>query len=62
LESENACLSVETEPSYAKSHGIKEGVYSSLPFVKIVPKKWSDYNYMGIYDDRITGRKVRTIL
>ena len=60
LESEKASLSVETEPSCAKSCGIKEGVYSSLPFVKIIPKQWPDYNCMGIYDDRICGRRVRT--
>jgi len=57
LESETASLSVETKPSCAKSNGIKEGVYSSLPFVKIVPKKWHDYHGAGIYDDRICGRR-----
>ena len=60
LESEKASLSVETKPSCAKSHGIKEGVYSSLPFVKIVPKQWPNYNCIGLYDDRICGRRVRT--
>jgi hypothetical protein len=60
LESEKASLSVETEPSCAKSRGIKDGVYSSLPFVKIVPKRWPDYDYMGVYDDRIYGQMVRT--
>ena len=60
LESEKASLSVETEPSYARSHGIKKGVYSSLPFVKIIPKQCSDYHSMGVYNDRISGTKVRT--
>ena len=61
LESEKASLSVETEPSCAKSLGIKEGVYSSLPFVKIIPKQqWPKYIEMGVYDDRICGRRVRT--
>jgi len=60
LESEKASLSVETERSCAKSRGIKEGVYSSLPFVKIMPKQWSDYYSMGVYDDRMSGNKVRT--
>ena len=61
LESEKASLSVETEPSCAKSRGIKEGVYSSLPFVKIIPKQWPNYFNMGVYDDQICGRRtVRT--
>ena len=60
LESEKASLSVETEPSCARCRGIKEGVYSSLPFVKIIPKQWSDYHSIGVYDDRISGTKVRT--
>ena len=60
LESEKASLSVETKPSCAKSRGIKEGVYSSLPFVKIIPKQWSNYVDMGIYDDQICGKRVRT--
>ena len=61
MESEKASLSVETEPSCARSRGIKEGVYSSLPFVKIVGKEWSHYHGMGVYDDRICGRRrVRT--
>ena len=61
LESEKASLSVETEPSCAKSRGIREGVYSSLPFVKIIPKQWSNYFDMGVYDDQICGRRrVRT--
>ena len=60
LESKKASLSVETEPSCAKSRGIKEGVYSSLPFVKIVPKQWYNYSSMGIYDDRVSGERVRT--
>lgn len=50
-ESENASLSIETEPSCVKSGGIiicNEGVYSSLPFVKIILKQWSDYYDMGI--------------
>jgi len=58
LESEKASLSVETELSCAKSRGIKEGVYSSLPFVKIMPKQWSDYYSMGVYDDQMSGNKV----
>ena len=60
LESEKASLSVETEPSCAKSRGIKEGVYSSLPFVKIIPKQWSNYSDMDISDDRVSGKRVRT--
>ena len=59
LESETASLSVETKPSRAKSRGIKEGVYSSLSFVKIVPKQWPNYHSMGIYDNRISGKRVR---
>ena len=60
LESEKASLSVETEPSCTKSRGIKEGVYSTLPFVKIIPKQWSNYSSMGIYDDQVSGQRVRT--
>ena len=60
LESEKASLSVETEPSCVKSRGFKESVYSSLPFIKIIPKQLPDYHYMGVYDDRVSGERVRT--
>jgi len=55
VENDSVRLTVETEPTCAKSHGIKNGIYSSLPFVKLVPKKWPSYIYMGLYEDRITG-------
>jgi hypothetical protein len=58
LESETACLSVETEPSCTKSHGIEKGVYSSLPFIRLVPKQWPIYDCAGLFDDRIIGSKV----
>jgi hypothetical protein len=58
VESESAWLTVETEPSCAKSEGIKNGVYSSLPFVKLVPKKWPKYIFAGLYEDRIVGQLV----
>jgi hypothetical protein len=54
MESEAACVSVETEPSCVTSWGFKAGFYSSLPYVKLVlkqlksprPATWLD-------DDRI---------
>ncbi len=58
VENETARLTVETEPSCAKSHGIKEGIYSLLPFVKNVPKKWPAYKYTGLFEDRVIGHIV----
>jgi hypothetical protein len=58
VENETTRLTIETEPSCAKSHGIKEGIYSSLPFVKLVPKKWHRYTYTGLYEDRVIGEMV----
>ena len=58
LENESVRLTVETEPSCAKNEGIKNGIYSSLPFVKLVPKKWPQYRGVGLYEDRIIGELV----
>lgn len=56
VEDETARLTVETEPSCARSNGIEKGIRSSLPFVKLVPKKW-DYTYAGLYEDIAIGEK-----
>ncbi|KAM6494493.1 hypothetical protein JOM56_010854 [Amanita muscaria] len=56
VENETARLTVETEPSCARSDGIEKGIRSSLPFVKVVPKKW-DYTYAGLYEDIVIGEK-----
>jgi hypothetical protein len=58
VENESVRLTVETEPSCVKSPGIKNGIYSSLPFVKLVPKKWPKYDFVGLYEDRIVGQLV----
>jgi hypothetical protein len=58
VENETASLTVETEPSCARSHGFKEGIYSSLPFVKHVPKKWPPYIYTNLFEDRVIGQLV----
>jgi hypothetical protein len=56
-DNETSRLTVETEPSCARSHGIMQGIYSSLPFVKHFPKQW-DYTYVGLSDDKVVGKKV----
>jgi hypothetical protein len=58
VDNESARLTVETELSCAKCQGIKNGIYSSLPFVKLVPKKWPKYTYAVLYEDRIVGQSV----
>ena len=58
VENETASLTVETEPSCARPHGIKEGIYSSLPFVKHIPKKWPPYIYANLFEDRVIGQVV----
>jgi hypothetical protein len=58
MENEAAYISVETEPSCVKSWGLKEGVYSSLPYVKLVLKQLKDTHYGAtcLDDDRIFCR------
>jgi hypothetical protein len=51
MESETARVSVETEPSCVKSLGFKEGVYSSLPYVKLVLKQLKNHGTTTILDD-----------
>ena len=57
VENETSCLTVETTPSCARSRGITEGIYSSLPFIRLIPKKWN-YNYMGLYEHKVVGERV----
>jgi hypothetical protein len=52
-ESDTARVSVESDPSYITVPGLKEAVCSSLPFVKIVPKKWDRHEATCLDDDRI---------
>jgi hypothetical protein len=53
MESETARVSVETESSCVKSLGFKEGVYSSLPYVKLVLKQLKNHGATCLDDDRI---------
>jgi hypothetical protein len=57
MESEAACLSVVTEPSCVTSNGLRVegGVYSSLPYVKLVLKQLKNTHYgtTCLDDDRI---------
>jgi hypothetical protein len=58
MESEAACLSVETEPSCVTSIGLGGGVYSSLPYVKLVLKQLKNDRTTCLDDDRIFYRRV----
>jgi hypothetical protein len=58
MESEAACLSVETEPSCVTSNGLKGGVYSSLPYVKLVLKQLKNDRTTCLDDDRIFCERV----
>lgn len=59
VESEAACVSVETEPSCATSIGLLGGAYSSLPYVKLVLKELVKYGHgTCLDDDRIFIRRV----
>lgn len=57
-ESETSRLSVETAMSCVKSDGIKDGVYSSLPYVKVAPKQWPLRGRISLDDDRILIQRV----
>jgi hypothetical protein len=60
IESEAACVSVETEPSCVKSPGLEGGVYSSLPYVKLVLKQLENIRHgmTCLDDDRIFCERV----
>jgi hypothetical protein len=61
METETACLSVETKESYAVSLGIQGGICSSLPYVKLKPKQWPNYHHNIILDDdSVFGQRVST--
>jgi hypothetical protein len=57
VENETSLLTVETEPSCTKSSGFRTGIISSLPFVKLVAKKWR-YTYMALYEHKVIGERV----
>jgi hypothetical protein len=58
MESEAACVSVETEPSCVKSRAFEGGVYSSLPYVKLVLKQLKNDRTTFLDDDRILRLRV----
>jgi hypothetical protein len=60
MESEAACVSVVTEPSWVKLYAFEGEVYSSLPYVKLVLKQWKDAQYETtcLDDDRIFYKRV----
>jgi hypothetical protein len=57
-ESATSHLSVETATSCVKSDGIKDGVYSSLPYVKLVPKQRPLRGRVCLDDDRVLIQRV----
>jgi hypothetical protein len=63
MESEAACVSVVTKPSRVTSHGLKGGVYSSLPYVKLVLKQLKNpgITITWLDDDRIFSGPVSPI-
>jgi hypothetical protein len=58
MESEAARVSVETELSCVQSRGLKEGVHSSLPYVKLVLKQLKNFGTTFLDDDRILRQRV----
>lgn len=60
-ESETTRLSVETEPSYLNSWVLEKQIFSSLPYVKIVPKGWFLRSATCLDDDRVFGCRVSDV-
>jgi hypothetical protein len=60
METETAILSVESKASPVTS--MQHGVWSSLPYVKLRPKKWPKYNSAFLDDDRVFAHRVSNIL